>query len=135
MKFTPKRAKIPLKSNKKRRIGTISCILFCVLIWWNRRGFAKGEYTRTFRLTNKLVDLQAWYVHPHSAQCAERVQLPSQSHLLVDFSPRSPSQMTDGSLPSRLQSKIRFSRSVGSHTRSGNFLHPCSRRNVSAIID
>ena len=28
-----KRAKIPLKSNKKRRLGTISCILFCVLIW------------------------------------------------------------------------------------------------------
>ena len=33
MKFRLKRAKKPLKSNKKRRLGTISCILFCVLIW------------------------------------------------------------------------------------------------------
>lgn len=70
------------------------------------------------------------YMHLYSSNSP-----PSQSHLLVDFSPRIPSQMTDGSLPSRLKSKIRFSRSVGSHTRSGNFLHPCSRRNVSAIID
>ena len=33
MKFSLRRAKMPLKSNKKRRLGTISCILFCVLIW------------------------------------------------------------------------------------------------------
>ena len=45
--------------------------------WWNRRGFAKGEYTCTFRLTSKLVDLQVRYVHPYSAQCAEQVQLAS----------------------------------------------------------
>ena len=32
-----KKEKIPLKSNKKRRLGTISCILFCVLIWCGRR--------------------------------------------------------------------------------------------------
>ena len=32
-----KRAKTPLRSNKKRRIGTISCILFCVLIWRRER--------------------------------------------------------------------------------------------------
>ena len=31
------RAKIPLKSNKKRRLGTNNCILFCVLIWCGRR--------------------------------------------------------------------------------------------------
>ena len=37
MKFTLKRVKTPLKSNKKRRLGTISCILFCVLIWCGRR--------------------------------------------------------------------------------------------------
>ena len=29
------RVKIPLKSNKKRRLGTNNCILFCVLIWWS----------------------------------------------------------------------------------------------------
>ena len=27
------KGKTPLKSNKKRRIGTNNCILFCVLIW------------------------------------------------------------------------------------------------------
>ena len=31
------RVKIPLKSNKKRRLGTNNCILFCVLIWCGRR--------------------------------------------------------------------------------------------------
>ena len=38
------RSKTPLKSNKKRRLGTNHCILFCVLIWRrlrdsNPRGF------------------------------------------------------------------------------------------------
>ena len=33
MIFMLQRANIPLKSNKKRRLSTISCILFCVLIW------------------------------------------------------------------------------------------------------
>ena len=28
--------------------------------------FANGKYTRTFRLTSKLVDLQVVYVHPYS---------------------------------------------------------------------
>ena len=32
-----KRAKTPLRSNKKRRIGTISCILVCVLMWRRER--------------------------------------------------------------------------------------------------
>ena len=31
--FYASKGKIPLKSNKKRRIGTNNCILFCVLIW------------------------------------------------------------------------------------------------------
>ena len=37
------RAKIPLKSNKKRRIGTNNCILFCVLIWCGRRDLNPHE--------------------------------------------------------------------------------------------
>lgn len=43
-----KRAKIPLKGNKKRRIDTISCILFCVLIWWRCGDLNPGSsfYTR-----------------------------------------------------------------------------------------
>ena len=36
MYFMLIREKTPLKSNKKRKLGTISCILFCVLIWWIR---------------------------------------------------------------------------------------------------
>ena len=39
MKFTLKKANSPLKNNKKRRLGTISCILFCVLIWCGKRDF------------------------------------------------------------------------------------------------
>ena len=40
-------------------------------------GFAKGEYTCAFRLTSKLVDLQAWYVHPYSRRnaCANIARL------------------------------------------------------------
>ena len=39
------RAKIPLKSNKKRRIGTNNCILFCVLIWCGCRSLRKQLIT------------------------------------------------------------------------------------------
>ena len=37
------RAKIPLKGNKKRRIGTISCILFCILLWRRKRDLSQAE--------------------------------------------------------------------------------------------
>ena len=47
--YTHKR-QTSLKNNKKRRLGTISCILFCVLIWW-RRG--KSKRTRVRRLISQ----------------------------------------------------------------------------------
>ena len=36
--------------------------------WWNRRGFSRAEYTRTFRLTSELADLQVGYVNPIRVQ-------------------------------------------------------------------
>ena len=83
----------------------------------DRRGFGKAEYTLTLRLASKLADLQVGYVNPYSSALhssgfsslsgsSKRKRghsrvLSGGCHLLVDFGPRSPSQMTDGSLPSR----------------------------------
>ena len=47
---------------------------------WNRRCFAKGEYSRTLRLTSELVDLRVENVNPIRHKSAEQVQLPSRSH-------------------------------------------------------
>ena len=95
-------------------------------------------YGNIFRLPleNKLSDGLRSNVHPYSAQSADRIRLPCQSHLLVDFSPRSPSQMTDGSLPSRfiiieifkvcvfIRSLRQFSEPVfGTPCRSGSISH------------
>ena len=42
------KGKILIKSNKKRRIGTISCIIFCVLIWSGLRVTSQKQLITVF---------------------------------------------------------------------------------------
>ena len=48
---------MPLKSNKKRRIVTISCILFCVSFWWSVRDSEPSLESRK-RLSRRKFALQ-----------------------------------------------------------------------------
>ena len=53
--FIDKKGKIPLKSNKKRRLGTNNCILFCVLIWRRVRDSNPRAISLATRFRGELV--------------------------------------------------------------------------------
>lgn len=58
-------AKIPLKSNKKRRIGTISCILFCVLLCEETRKWCvnRGKNAKKVRNFPLHINIRIIYVY------------------------------------------------------------------------
>ena len=59
------RVQLQCRSRQKAKREHTRCPLFT--FWWTRRRFRKSEYTYAFRLTSRLADLQAWYVHPYSS--------------------------------------------------------------------
>ena len=108
--------KIPLKSNKKRRMGTIPCILFCVLIWQRKRDLQGAKRRNSATKWSVTGCCQSLLRHKRSTHKKEKKKKQFTLRELLSFATKKrarPCERTTKSTPIVMLVKLEFVNYIG----------------------